>query len=144
MDAQQIKDLIDSKIAGQGTMVDAGGALPTILKAIVDLAGGQGTAKKFIPADIDLEEHYFYNYTREQAAEIMRMNPERMDDVIDGNVPIVRDLNTLLQYCVSAKQSGGIKTVYFFRADPNNDPDMVVPIVFLSRSDDGKYTFNEV
>ena len=37
MDAQQIKDLIQSKIAGQGTMVDAGGGLPTILNAIVDL-----------------------------------------------------------------------------------------------------------
>lgn len=36
MDAQQIKDLIASKIAGQGNQVDSGGALSTILDAIVD------------------------------------------------------------------------------------------------------------
>ena len=36
MDAQQIKDLIASKIAGQGNQVDSGGALSTILNAIVD------------------------------------------------------------------------------------------------------------
>ena len=40
MTPNEIKNLIDQKIAGQGTMVDVGGALPTILKAIVDMAGG--------------------------------------------------------------------------------------------------------
>ena len=50
MDAQQIKELIDQKIAGQGTMVDVGGALPTILKEIVDMAsqGGGGDVKPII------------------------------------------------------------------------------------------------
>lgn len=38
MTAEEIKTLIDQKIAGQGTMVDVGGALPTILKEIVDMA----------------------------------------------------------------------------------------------------------
>ena len=42
---EQIKTLIDQKIAGQGTMVDVGGALPTILKEIVDMASqGGGSA----------------------------------------------------------------------------------------------------
>ena len=36
MTTQQIKDLIASKIAGQGNQVDSGGALSTILDAIVD------------------------------------------------------------------------------------------------------------
>lgn len=36
MTTQEIKDLVAAKIAGQGSMVDAGGALPTILNAIVD------------------------------------------------------------------------------------------------------------
>lgn len=36
MTAEQIKALISEKIAGQGSMVDAGGALPAILDAIVD------------------------------------------------------------------------------------------------------------
>lgn len=38
MTKEEIQALIDAKIAGQGTMVDVGGALPTILKEIVDLA----------------------------------------------------------------------------------------------------------
>lgn len=36
MTAQEIKDLIASKIAGQGSAVDAGSALPEILNGIVD------------------------------------------------------------------------------------------------------------
>ncbi len=39
MTPNKIKELIDQKIAGQGSMVDVGGALPTILKEIVDMAG---------------------------------------------------------------------------------------------------------
>lgn len=36
MTTEEIKTLIDQKIAGQGTMVDVGGALPTILKEFAD------------------------------------------------------------------------------------------------------------
>lgn len=36
MNAQEIRSLIEQKIAGQGTNVDAGGALPAILEALVD------------------------------------------------------------------------------------------------------------
>lgn len=39
MNAEEIKDLIASKIAGQGSMVDIGGALPTILIEIIDSIG---------------------------------------------------------------------------------------------------------
>lgn len=44
MNKEQIKALVASKIAGQGTQVDLGGALPTILDAIVDAIpeGGGG------------------------------------------------------------------------------------------------------
>ena len=38
MNKEQIQALIDAKIAGQGTMVDVGGALPTILTEILNLA----------------------------------------------------------------------------------------------------------
>ena len=39
MTTQEIKDLIASKIAGQGSMVDIGGALPNILDEIIDAVG---------------------------------------------------------------------------------------------------------
>lgn len=38
MTKEQIQALIDAKIAGQGSAVDVGGALPAILSAILDLA----------------------------------------------------------------------------------------------------------
>lgn len=54
MTTQEIKDLIASKIAGQGSMVDIGGALPTILKEIVDAIGeGGGGAPLEIPCTFD-------------------------------------------------------------------------------------------
>lgn len=37
MTPQEIKDLIDETISGQGNQVDLGSALPTILNAIIDL-----------------------------------------------------------------------------------------------------------
>lgn len=40
MNKEEIKNLIATAIAGQGSMVDVGGALPKILDAIVDMAGG--------------------------------------------------------------------------------------------------------
>lgn len=56
MNAKEIKDLIASKIAGQGTMVDIGGALPVILNEIVDAIGeGGGDSVRKITVDAELE-----------------------------------------------------------------------------------------
>ncbi len=40
MTKQEIEALINAKIAGQGSAVDVGGALPQVLKAILDMAAG--------------------------------------------------------------------------------------------------------
>lgn len=59
MTPEEIKNLIDQKIAGQGTMVDVGGALPTILKEIVDMAsqgGGGGDIKPIILSALPTQE----------------------------------------------------------------------------------------
>lgn len=42
MTKDELKSLIAAKIAGQGTQVDLGNALPTILNEIVDQLGGGG------------------------------------------------------------------------------------------------------
>lgn len=42
MTKKEIIDLINAKIAGQGSAVDVGGALPAILKGLADLAGSGG------------------------------------------------------------------------------------------------------
>lgn len=63
MTTQEIKDLIAQKIAGQGSAVDAGSALPQILNAIVDAIGegGGGTSTSTYVLD-------FYNETTDMAA----------------------------------------------------------------------------
>lgn len=43
MTKEEIKNLINEKIAGQGNQVDAGSALPTILNEIVDAMGQGGS-----------------------------------------------------------------------------------------------------
>ena len=52
MTKEQIIALIDAKIAGQGTAVDASSSLPSILKGILDLIGGGGgtsDAVQYVP-----------------------------------------------------------------------------------------------
>lgn len=59
MSKEEIKALIAAKIAGQGTQVDLGGALPSILDAIVDALPEGGGNEPYIvqgvspSADID-------------------------------------------------------------------------------------------
>lgn len=55
MTPEEIKTLIDQKIAGQGTMVDVGGALPTILKEIVDMAGQGGGSTPIVLTSLPQE-----------------------------------------------------------------------------------------
>lgn len=43
MSKDELKELVASKIAGQGTQVDLGNALPTILNEIIDQMGGGGS-----------------------------------------------------------------------------------------------------
>lgn len=49
MSKEEIKALIAAKIAGQGTMVDLGGALPTILDAIIDAIPEGGEKVTVLP-----------------------------------------------------------------------------------------------
>ena len=56
MTTEEIKTLIDQKIAGQGTMVDVGSALPTILKEIVDMAGQGGAAPLVLTGNLPTGE----------------------------------------------------------------------------------------
>lgn len=52
MTKDEIIALIDAKIAGQGTMVDAGSALPAILKGILEIAvGGENVQSDWNEAD---------------------------------------------------------------------------------------------
>lgn len=72
MTKEQIQALIDAKIAGQGSAVDAGGALPTILSEILALAesakdSARMAAKLFIFPKVLPKETA--TYTPEEMAE---------------------------------------------------------------------------
>ena len=54
---EEIKNLIASKIAGQGSAVDVGGALPTILNAIVDMVADVPTIFNLPEGVTEVEEY---------------------------------------------------------------------------------------
>lgn len=72
MTAQEIQALINAKIAGQGSAVDVGGALPQILSGILELAQAGGDATKPIilsgvpQIDDTLENLYGYGLTLQE------------------------------------------------------------------------------
>lgn len=79
MNADEIKALIAQKIAGQGSMIDIGGALPTILNEIVDIAT---SAASIIYLEI-LENYPEETLTIEQALNSIKLNGKTptFDDV---------------------------------------------------------------
>ena len=60
MNKEQIKDLIASKIAGQGSAVDAGNALPEILNGLVEIIENQ---QETITKQKELLDKYFFTGT---------------------------------------------------------------------------------
>lgn len=56
MTKDEIKSLVAAKIAGQGSMVDVGGGLPTILNEIIDLIpeGGGGGFEPLVIMSMDV------------------------------------------------------------------------------------------
>lgn len=70
MTTQEIRSLIEQKIAGQGTNVDAGGALPVILKALVN------AVEKFKPVVIEIEDTGLTNEPISDFLENMKIDGE--------------------------------------------------------------------
>lgn len=72
MAPKEIQALIDAKIAGQGSAVDVGGALPQILSGILELAqAGSDAQKPIILSDVPkigdtLEDLYGYGLTLQE------------------------------------------------------------------------------
>lgn len=93
MNKEQIKDLIASKIAGQGSAVDAGSALPEILNAIIDSipeGGGSGTVIKLEPNESLLAPYYnveakgFYNIPFNTYLQALGITSKEFDIILKG------------------------------------------------------------
>lgn len=115
MNAQEIRSLIEQKIAGQGTNVDAGGALPTILEGIL------GIVEESKPVEILLGES-FEAETKAAAAEKLQISESQLDDLIEGKCPIVRNKLTSTTYlCLGTAQNTSNAKVRLFAYDINSD-----------------------
>ena len=87
MTKEQLLALIDAKIAGQGSAVDAGGALPAILSALAEAAApievtditkltaeqldGLNVGDKVVKVTGTQKHLYFVNYKDETAGELL-------------------------------------------------------------------------
>lgn len=79
MNKQEIKEAIAKGIAGQGSMVDIGGVLPTILNAIVDnMPEGGAIAPE---ATITVNEVTFQNLLADEAAQRLGISVEQLMDL---------------------------------------------------------------
>lgn len=76
MTKEEIQALIDAKIAGQGSAVDIGGALPAILSGLVEL----------IPESpiLVFEKNFFDNLEKADAAREMGITEEQLDGLMNG------------------------------------------------------------
>lgn len=75
MTKEQIQALIDAKIAGQGSAVDVGGALPTILSEILNLASNPPVPQKRVLSILSTVQ----NGTVEEALAAIRLDGEQVD-----------------------------------------------------------------
>ena len=72
MTKDEIKSLVAAKIAGQGSMVDVGGGLPTILNEIIDLIPEGGGGESLNIELIAAEDAGYYNIASGETIEDVR------------------------------------------------------------------------
>ena len=93
MTAQEIKDLIASKIAGQGSAVDAGSALPEILNGIVDAIAAipEPVSVPNSPLNLSqLGESTLGEYaSAEELADALQISEKDLTDLFEGRIPFV-------------------------------------------------------
>lgn len=125
MNKEQIQALIDAKIAGQGTMVDVGGALPTILTEILNLASAGQNVQPDWNQQNNTEPDYIKNKPVTHVLEVLEEAEDEtsLAEVLpllkfDGETPTVEQLksinplNTIVEYDGKKLAIGGVDTNY--------------------------------
>lgn len=99
MDIQTIKDLVSAQIAGQGTAVDAGGALAPILSGICDVLAGLAEDKTVFKISAwqsgDYTDEQFDEQFGEGKAAFLRANKNSITVLAigdDDRFPLVRSV----------------------------------------------------
>lgn len=112
MTAEEIKNLIDQKIAGQGSMVDVGGALPTILKEIVDIAGqgGGGEQADLFVTDTESPSYVKGIATIEASSEPHTVSEDFLDDIMTNDIFIRAIVNDRVALLAKVPLTNAIRT----------------------------------
>lgn len=111
MNKEQIKDLIASKIAGQGSAVDAGSALPDILNAIIDSIPEE---KK--PLRVLIEDGVAIEGTLQEVADLMEITEENARLLFNGEIPQIQipDIGYIIPQQGKHSSIGNVDAVYYF------------------------------
>lgn len=147
MTKEQIQALIDAKIAGQGSAVDVGGALPAILSEILNLATAQPPAPTdmakvlVIPnySGIDIEEE-----SKAEFCEAAGITEEQFDSLLSGEYAFVKCPNRkdIEKVFLTPVYSGGDKI--WFKMIDNADIDSTENITIVQfQISDGLYRLLE-
>ena len=90
MTTQEIKDLIASKIAGQGSAVDAGSALPEILNGIVDaIAAIPEVQTVYLQTKRSFDQLVAQGkMSVTSMASYMGVTSDKLRDLLDGKIPL--------------------------------------------------------
>lgn len=145
MNANEIKELVAAKIAGQGNQVDIGGALSEVLNAIIDAIENIPTPTPPQPIAIDILDSTFSGLTKEEAARSLGISTARLDSLMDGNIPIVRgaDSTTSLVIVSANGETGGtvFNRIDLFCSPGDGDP--LSPWAYIE-NDGGSWSFLEI
>jgi hypothetical protein len=115
MTPQEIQALINAKIAGQGSAVDVGGALPQILSGILEIA--QSGQKPVLEIEMQAEDE-----TVEHVLDLLTLNGktptlEEMLDFEVGSVVYVQGFGKMLATIVNKTAFALIIMFGFYNAD---------------------------
>ena len=105
MTKDEIIALIDAKIAGQGTNIDAGSALPGILKGILELAGGETLV---IPGTIPSG-----NKSKQAMVEGLGITEAQFDKLLAGGYDTIQYKDYVLKYSWGSYLGTAAPTVFF-------------------------------
>lgn len=89
MTKEEIQALINAKIAGQGSAVDTGGALPTILSEILELATTPPENPLKTITVAELPNSSLTDYTKEQMCTYLDISEAELDALMAGEYAFV-------------------------------------------------------
>ena len=113
MTKEEIRALISAKVAAQGNQVDSGGALSTILDAIVDAipeGGGGGEQADLLVTDTESPAYVKGIATTEASSEPQTVSEDFLDDIMTNDIFIRAIVNDRVALLAKVPLTNAIRT----------------------------------